>query len=244
MGTQSDAGRAARAVLTGLVASLLAAAAFGLLAGLIGVEATGPAVVGALFGAAYGGLFGAHDVYGLPGSATGWALLAVDLTWALPSTVAGAVLGNLVYPFFGSPSTSDSRAAGWLVYQPPAERTSGFGRDVLQTIGTVNIGGRGAHEHVHLAQARILGPLYLPAVILGYVATTLAQVGFTATAGLVLWIARRRPRPWFVAPDESAVSGFWGWIYYQTPIERWAYGTERRPEPAPAPGVDATGAPA
>lgn len=191
--------------------------------------------------------FGAYDVYGLPGSPSGWALLAVDLTWALPSTVAGAVLANLVYPFFAAPSLADSRDSGWLVYQAPPERTSGFGRDVLQTIGTVNIGGRGRHEHVHLAQARKLGPLYLPAVLLGYVATTLVQFGFTGSVGQVLWILRRRPRPWLVAPAASAVGGLWGWIYYQTPIERWAYGTEHRVEPAVAPsaaGAPPTGAPA
>jgi hypothetical protein len=233
------------AAVTAAAGAAVAGAVFGLLGVLTGGPATALLIVGVLFGAAYGCLFGAYDAYGLLESGRGWRLLAVDLTWALPSTVAGAVLGNLIYPFFATLSYQESRRAGWLVYLAPASRTSGFGRDVLQTIGTVNIGGRGAHEHVHLQQARLLGPLYLPAVIVGYLGTGLVQFGWTGTVGLVLWLLRLRPRPWFVAPAASAVGGFWGWIYYQTPIERWAYGTERKPGHAAAAAVrPAAGAPA
>lgn len=166
------------------------------------------------------GVLGSYDLT----TGKGWALLLVDHTWAMPSTLFGAVVGNLVYPFFGTPSSAMSAGNGWVAYE--ARGSSGFGVDVLQTLGTVNIGGAGNHERVHLLQSRILGPLYLPVVALSYVATTLVQCLWSATIGLVLWLAKVRRRPWFSAPSASAVSGFWGWIYYATPMELWAYATE------------------
>ncbi len=166
------------------------------------------------------GILGSYDL----STPRGWALLALDNTWALPSTLLGAVVGNIVYPFFGSPSSTLSAGKEWVSYK--ARGSSGFGVDVLQTIGTVNIGGAGNHERVHLLQARILGPLFLPVVGISYVITSLLQLLWSATIGLLLWVMKVRDKPYFRPPSRSAVSGFWGWIYYATPMELWAYGTE------------------
>ncbi|MCR2792317.1 hypothetical protein NQ156_04490 [Microbacterium sp. zg.Y625] len=166
------------------------------------------------------GILGSYDLARL----RGWLLLVIDNSWALPSTLLGAVVGNLVYPFFGTPSGVQSAGKEWVSYR--ARGTSGFGADVLQTIGTVNIGGAGNHERVHLLQARILGPLYLPIVGISYVVMTLLQCVWSLTIGLVLRLAGVRDTAWFRAPARSAVSGFWGWIYFATPMELWAYGTE------------------
>src|SRR6266542_6687880 len=98
-----------------------------------------------------------HDalpIYDL-GSPKGWISLLVDMTWSAPNTVWGFVVGNLIFWFVGSPSRADSADQGWIVFKPYS--SSGFGHGVLQTHGTVNLGGPGQHEKMHLLQARIFG---------------------------------------------------------------------------------------
>ena len=117
-------------------------------------------ISGAGFGLLYGLEAGIVQSYDLS-SFKGWAELFVDTTWSLPNTVFGFILGNLIYIFFGTPSISSSSGQGWIVYTPYSSASS-FGNTVLQTLGTVNIGGSGQHERMHLLQSRIFGPLYLP----------------------------------------------------------------------------------
>ena len=108
-----------------------------------GALAPGVAVViGAVFGLGYGLEAGILNSYDLS-TGVGWVELLVDLTWSLPNTVFGFVLGNLIYIWFGTPSRSASEGEGWVAFMPRPESTSAFGRTVLQTLGTVNIGGKG-----------------------------------------------------------------------------------------------------
>jgi hypothetical protein len=76
---------------------------------------------------------------------------------------------------------------------------------------------------MHLLQARIFGPLYLPLFGASYVVTFLIQVLWTFTIGGILWLAKVRTKAYFRPPARSAVSGFFGWIYFATPFELWAY---------------------
>ncbi|MBN1203408.1 MAG: hypothetical protein JXB05_00605 [Myxococcaceae bacterium] len=182
-------------------------------------------IIGAVFGLGYGleaGLLRAYEL----STSRGWVELIVDLTWSLPSTVFGFVVGNLTYAWFGSLSKKHSEGQGWIVFMP--RPGSSFGRDVLQTLGTVNLGGAGNHEKIHLLQARIFGPLYLPFVGLSYVITFTLQVLWTITLGGLLALLGVRQKAYLRPPAHSAVGGFFGWIYYATPIELWAYGTEAR----------------
>ncbi len=182
-------------------------------------------LAGGIAGLLYGleaGILLAYDL----GRGPGWLALLVDLTWSLPNTLFGLVFGNAIYVFVGSPSRERSRGQGWIVFMPPSSKTSGFGVDVLQTLGTVNLGGRGAHEHVHLLQARIFGPLFLPIFGLNYVVNFLVQCLFTITIGAILKAAGARDTAWFRPPGSSVVPGFFGWIYAATLFELWAYGTE------------------
>ncbi|MCP3168107.1 hypothetical protein [Myxococcus qinghaiensis] len=156
-------------------------------------------------------------------SAQGWVELLVDLTWSLPNTLFGFVFGNLVYVFFGRPSRADSENQGWVVYRP--NPGGSFGHNVLQTLGTVNLGGAGQHEKMHLLQARIFGPFYLPFVAASYVITSLLQLLWTCTVGGLLKLLGMRDKAYLRPPAHSAVGGFFGWIYYATPIELWAYAT-------------------
>ena len=160
---------------------------------------------------------GAYDL----SSPLGWLMLLVDLTWSLPNTLFGTVTGLWLYAFWGNPSRANSEGRGWITYSPRS--STGFGNDVLQTLGTVNIGGSGQHERMHLLQARIFGPLYLPIFGLSYVVTFLVQCLFTLVLGLILKAAGIRSSAHFNPPASSAVSGFFGWIYHSTPFEEWAY---------------------
>lgn len=175
------------------------------------------------FGLAYGLMAGLLLSYDLS-KPLGVLALITDLTWSLPNTLAGFILANPFYLVFGKPSRDLSRNEGWISYKP--QGTSGFGVDVLQTVGTVNIGGAGAHEKVHLLQARIFGPLFIPIVVLNYILTGLLQILFTLTIGAILKVTGVRDTAYLRPPAASAVKGFFGWIYYATVFELWAYATE------------------
>jgi hypothetical protein len=175
------------------------------------------ALVGAVLGLLYGLEAGLLRIYDL-GSATGWLWLLIDFSWSYPNTIYGLVLGNLIYPFLGTLSREQSEGQNWIVYA--------HNGSIAQTLGTVNLGGAGNHERVHLFQARGFGPLFLPLGLACYAVTSVVQVLFTLTAGMVLWLTHVRDTPYFRPPESSAVHGFFGWIYYATPFELWAYATE------------------
>jgi hypothetical protein len=175
-------------------------------------------ISGAVAGLVYGleaGLLLSYDL----GSPAGWAVLVLDMTWSFPNTLFGLVIGNLFYPFLGSLSRTQSEGQGWVSYDRPGAR-------VLQTLGTVNLGGAGNHERVHLWQARIFGPLYLPLFGASYVVTALLQGLWTITLGGLLYLLKMRDTPYLRPPEHSVVQGFFGWIYAATPFELWAYATE------------------
>jgi hypothetical protein len=177
-------------------------------------------LIGIIFGLLYGLEAGVLLIYKLD-SPLGWLLMIVDLTWSLPNTVFGFVLGNIIYIWFGNPSQADSKDQGWIVFKPRS--ATGFGHNVLQTLGNVNLGGRGQHEKMHLLQARCFGPAYLVIFGVNYAVNFLIQCLFTLIVGLAMWKAGKRATPYFTPPAVSAVGGFWGWIYHSNLFELWAY---------------------
>lgn len=185
-------------------------------------EYTWVVMVVGIFGLAYGLEAGILTIYDL-GRPVGWISLLIDMTWSAPNTVWGFIVGNLIFWFAGSPSRADSADEGWIVFKPYS--STGFGHSVLQTHGTVNLGGAGQHEKMHLLQARIFGPAFLPLYLLFYAVTTTIQVVWTITLGWILALAKVRQKAPLQPPAGSVVSGFFGWIYYATPFELWAYGS-------------------
>ena len=183
----------------------------------IALAPTMAALIGAVLGLLYGLEAGILRSYDLD-SFGGWACLIIDFSWSYLNTIYGLVLGNLIYPFLGTLSRDQSEGQAWIVYA----RSGNW----AQTLGTVNLGGAGNHERVHLMQARVFGPLFLPFGLLCYAVTFLLQSLFTLTLGMGLWLAKVRQSPYFRPPEHSAVHGFFGWIYYATPFELWAYATE------------------
>jgi hypothetical protein len=216
-----------RSAATTLLAPLIAMSVLSIINLVVGrpVDPLVVLVFGAGFGLLYGLMAGLLLSYDLS-KHRGVLALINDLTWSLPNTLAGFFLANPVYIFFGKPSRELSKDEGWIAYKARPGRTSGLGIDVLQTVGTVNIGGAGKHEKVHLLQARIFGPLFIPIVIVNYILTGLLQILFTATIGAILKAAGKRDTAYLRPPSTSAVKGFFGWIYYATVFELWAYATE------------------
>lgn len=211
-----------KGVLTGLLSVLVTPAFLALLNLIFGAPVDYLVVLlcGSIFGLAYGLEAGILTIYPLD-TFKGWVCLLADLTWSLPNTVFGFVFGNIIYPFFGAPSRTASADQCWISYR--ARGTSGFGVSTLQVLGTVNIGGAGQHERMHLLQTRAFGPLYLPLFAVNYVINFLIQLLWTFTIGGLLWLLKVRTKPYFSPPARSVVSGYFGWIYYATLFELWAY---------------------
>jgi hypothetical protein len=207
-------------LLTFLLCTVLPPAVLLATTAVLGHPAYTWAIVLGIVMAAYGIVAGWMGIYDLS-TPLGWLMLVVDITWSLPNTVFGAITGLWLYAFFGNPSRTNSEGRGWVSYSPRS--ATGFGNDVLQTLGTVNLGGSGQHERMHLLQARIFGPLYLPIFGLSYVVTFLIQCLFTLIVGLILKATGFRTSAHLNPPASSAVSGFFGWIYHSTPFEEWAY---------------------
>ncbi len=206
--------------LTFLLCAVLPPAILVAVTAALGAPAYMLAVLLGIVTFAYGVLatwMGAYDL----STPTGWLMLLVDLTWSLPNTVFGVLTGMWLYAFWGTPNRTNSEGRGWITYSPRS--STGFGNDVLQTLGTINIGGSGQHERMHLLQARIFGPLYLPLFGISYVITFLIQCLFTLILGFILKATGLRTTAHLNPPASSAVSGFFGWIYHSTPFEEWAY---------------------
>ncbi|HEV7642576.1 MAG TPA: hypothetical protein VGO50_01420 [Pyrinomonadaceae bacterium] len=180
--------------------------------------------IGLIFGLLYGMEAGLLLIYDLD-SPLGWVLMIADLTWSLPNTVFGFVLGNLIYPWIagGPPSQKMSKNQGWIVYDDGVAGGGIAGGN--QTLGNVNLGGAGLHEKVHLLQARAFGPFYLPVFLLNYIFNFAVQCLFSITIGMILWQTGTRDTPYFKPDSKSHVKGFWGWIYWANLFELWAFST-------------------
>ena len=114
---------------------------------------------GGLIGGIYSAVAFGRGVYGFgPFSILGYLF---DMSWSLPNTAASLLVwlpacmiagGDFVEP------DDKSRRSGTFVYR---DNPRGGGYDAT-TIGTVIGGGWSSHEEVHVWQARMFGPLYLP----------------------------------------------------------------------------------
>lgn len=156
------------------------------------------------------------------GSRLGLVRLVVDATWSAPNTWLGAAyyaahrLGGNTH----EPQRSFGAGSIWLTrgFLPCGVDGDGRRRYYATTLGTVKAGSNSRvdpHEQFHVFQARLLGPLYVPAVIVNYIVATV----------LPYWIligGRRRVR--------GVSSYFNDGVYPHVWNEWWAY---RRKGPFP-----------
>ncbi|MBV1850220.1 glycine zipper family protein [Catellatospora tritici] len=194
----------------GLGSALLqvgAAALVGALSGLPG------AVVAVLAAAAvalpYGWAVARLDAYADTGR--GLALFALDHTWSLVNTIAGALFLALNLVGGHRLDPAPSRHRGRIVVREQA--LPGY----ATTVGNVIAGltpGNEAHEDLHVRQGRLLGPLYLPLVALGYV----------LCAACPLWLRRHDHTVW---PITGPIRYFTHGVYPHVWHEAWAYRRDR-----------------
>ena len=156
-------------ILAAAIQTAYGAVLGGLAGGWIG------AIAGAAIGLALGGFFGwavaAGNVY--TADATGALLFVVDHTWSMLNTVAGSAY--LVAHFVFGHTLDRATSAGSC----RVSVVEGVSPRYATTIGPVCAGADPSiqrHEDVHILQARILGPLYLPLVAFNYALWTIAPL--------------------------------------------------------------------
>ncbi|MEU5696288.1 hypothetical protein [Actinosynnema sp. NPDC020468] len=162
-------------------------------------------VVGATLGALLGATALGAGLY--PRGARGFGLAVVDATWSLPNTLAGLVLlawalarGNRVDRAFsarrGVLGLRDGVLPGFATTVGPVQAGVGLGVD--------------DHEAVHVRQARLFGPLYLPLIAVNWVIATV----------LPYWLLYHDRE---AAPIDGVGAYFRYGVYPHTWHEEWAY---------------------
>lgn len=197
-------------MVTGVLSALLITAGLGafgfVVGGPVGLLIAGG--VGLLFGVIYGAGVRAAGAYQL--SARGIVAFLVDHTWSLPNTVAGALFLALCR-LAGNPIDS----AFSQRYQHIGLQKAVIPGYAATTIGPVQAGTGGVdrHEAIHVLQARLFGPAYLPLVILNYVIATVL--------------------PYWLLANHKPITGigtyFTHGVYPYVWNEAWAYRVEGSP---------------
>jgi hypothetical protein len=183
------------------------------LGALIGVGVGGSPRVGAIVGGAvslviavpYGRVVAQCRPY--PRTALGARLCLVDATWSALNTWAGSLFHAILRLRHNPVEFERSRGAAVVFLSEQA--IPGY----ATTIGPVLAGCADRlerHERIHVFQARLFGPLYLPLVGLGFVVATLVPYW--------LLVPRERRRPVANVGDY-----FTNGVYRHTWHEWWAY---------------------
>ncbi len=135
-----------------------------------------------------------------------WRLI-IDATWSSLNTWGGAVYYG-VHRIFGNthePEKSAGRGSIWL--------TKGVVPKYATTIGPVKAGSHDRvdfHEEIHVFQARLFGPFYMPLVVLNYIVGTIVPY----------WLLFRDKERY---PITGFVSYFENGVYPHVWNELWAY---------------------
>lgn len=185
------------------VFGLLVGGPLGLLAG---------AVIGLALGAVHGWAITAGKAYnyGTPG---GIVAFVVDHSWSVMNTLVGALFlaGNVV--FGNKLDKTFTRNRNLIALQ------NGVFPGFATTIGTVQAGtgmGIDDHEAVHVMQARIFGPMYLPLVVGNYILATV----------LPYWLIYHDRK---ARPITGLFTYFKRGVYPHTWNEEWAYRVQGTP---------------
>lgn len=173
------------------------------------------AAIGGLIAAVYSAVAFARGIYGLgPFSILGYVL---DMSWSLLNTAASLLVwlpacmiagGNFLEP------DDNSRRSGTFVYEKNPRDPGGavYG---ATTVGMVIAGGWSSHEEMHVWQARLFGPFYLPAYGLSWVLNLLFRLCTGKVEELALQAYYRVCfEDWaYAAGSTSGEDISWGWWF-------------------------------
>ncbi len=190
-----------------MATNALAGAAIGFLTGgIVGAFIGGG--LGAVTGGIHGWAMAYTDTYDF-GSFTGWVQFLVDNTWSLPNSVVASLFATA--NIFWNPIQTDKAGTGQLYFK------SGWAPQYDTTLGNVTVGNIvPIHEREHGLQARIFGPLYLPASLGHLVLNTV----------LPYWLLYH---DFTNKPIDSFGQYFTRGVYPHTWHEEWAYSVEGSP---------------
>lgn len=185
-------------MLPGLLISGVGAAIFGVVGLVLGIIHAAAVITTTSYD---------HDGHGV------W-LFVVDHTWSLPNTVVGSLFLALNMLLGNRLDKTNSRHRSTLVLK------KGVFPNFATTIGNVEAGSFEhnitAHEYTHAFQARAFGPLYIPLVVVNYVAATI----------LPYWLLYHDHD---TKPIRSLGNYFMCGVYPHTWHEEWAYAVEGSP---------------
>ena len=179
---------------------------FGL--GYLGGNLTVALVLGAV-GLALGLVHGFSMAYGHAydfGNGGCWVKFILDNTWSVVNSLAGS-LYQLVNLIIINPITQTGAGTGTVVHRRGV--LPGYATTIGQVIASDDPGVQD-HERLHVLQARIFGPLYIPLVMASYVIGTI----------LPYWLLFHNHQRW---PITGFGTYFINGVYPHAWNEEWAY---------------------
>jgi len=139
--------------------------------------------IGGLIGGIYSAVAFARGIYTLGFFSVAGYLL--DMSWSLLNTTASLLVWLPACMIAGGAAVEpddNSRRSGTFVYE---KNPRGGGYDAT-TVGTVIGGGWSTHEEVHVWQARVFGPLYMPVYLLSLLLNLLCRLCTGKTQEIVM----------------------------------------------------------
>lgn len=202
-------------MVAGIVSTVVLAGWGVVLGWLVDASASGIVLLGAaagLLGGVYGWAIASGKAYDLS-SAKGVLAFVVDHTWSVANTLTGALFLTLNLIFGNRVDTAFT--AGRNLVGLHKGVVPGF----ATTIGTVQAGTKlniDVHEAVHVLQARVFGPFYIPLVLANYAIATV----------LPYWLLYHDRT---ARPITGPVTYFRRGVYPHTWNEEWAYKVQGTP---------------
>ncbi|HLY73278.1 MAG TPA: glycine zipper family protein [Planctomycetota bacterium] len=137
-----------------------------------------------------------------------WFKFILDNTWSVTNSLAGSIYQTVNLIIF-NPITQTGAGTGTVVHHRGV--IPGYATTVGNVIASDDPGVQ-PHERLHVLQARIFGPLYLPLVIASYIIGTV----------LPYWLIYHNYQRW---PITSFGTYFMNGVYPHAWNEEWAYRT-------------------
>jgi len=170
-----------------------------------GIVALVLGLVGLGLGLVHGFAMAYGNCYDYAGGVS-WLKLVLDNTWSVLNSLAGSIY-QLVNLIMMNPVTQTGAGTGTVVHQRGV--IPGYATTIGNVIASDDPGVQ-PHERLHVLQARIFGPLYIPLVVASYIIGTV----------LPYWLVYHNYQRW---PITGLGTYFINGVYQHAWNEEWAY---------------------